>query len=368
MSSANIAAVIDLNEAVDPEDCGFDFDQFNLNNEVSNMESQMKDDRFVLNGLALRGQMTVIYAKPNAGKTLLVIWLLSRATRSGEIDGSTVYYINADDHHKGLIEKIKIANEAGFKMLAPGHLDFKTPMLEVILKDKIRKDTCDGVVVILDTVKKFTDLMNKSTSSKFFEVLRGFVSKGGTVILLAHVNKRRDEDKKVIFGGTSDLVDDADCAYTLDEISFDPQTLTKTVQFDNFKARGNVELKAAFSYSGDTVKNSYNDLMLSVKKLSEDDCFEADRVKAAQALTIANMEAIEAIKDILKSGTMIQSDIVEAAKDMGVSKRKILKALKDHDANNKSLPAESRYWKSTTTANKNSKEYTLQSCWEKLGD
>ncbi len=73
MSSANIAAVIDLNEAVDPEDCGFDFDQFNLNTEVSNMESQMKDDRFVLNGLALRGQMTVIYAKPNAGRKLC--WL-----------------------------------------------------------------------------------------------------------------------------------------------------------------------------------------------------------------------------------------------------------------------------------------------------
>ncbi len=340
--------------------CEYDLDKFVLNDEVAEMESKMQNDQFILEGLALQGQMTVIYAKPNAGKTLLVMYLLIDATKSGRIDGSKIYYINADDHYKGLIEKIKLANEAGFKMLAPGHLGFKTEKLQAIIKGMVKKDTCGGVVVILDTVKKFTDLMNKTTSSEFFEVLRGFVSKGGTAILLAHVNKKRDEDKKVIFGGTSDLVDDADCAYTLDEIAFDQLTLTKTVQFENFKARGNVVLKQAFQYSVNTAQNSYEDLMCSVKRLSDEDCSQADKAKAAKDKFNANIEAIETIREILAPGAMIQSDIVTAAQEMGVSRQKILKALKDHDASNDNFPEEFHCWSSTKTALKNRKEYTLK--------
>lgn len=353
------SAGIDPDDAVDPEDCGFDFSQFSLNDEVDEMEAKMKDDCFILQGIALQGQMTAIYAKHNTGKTLLVMHLLIESAESGKVDGSNVYYINADDHYKGLIEKTKLARDAGFNMLAPGHRDFKTSMLELIIKDRTKKDTCNGVVVVLDTAKKFTDLMNKTSSSEFFEVMRGFVSKGGTVILLAHVNKHRDDNKKVVYAGTSDLVDDADCAYTLDEVAFDSANFTQTVQFENFKSRGNVVLKQAFKYSK-AAQDSYVDRLRSVKRLSEADFSQIDELKAAKAKFIANTEAIEAITDVLKSGTMTQSDIIAAVKESaGISRNKVIKALNDHDTNNEDMPYGFQRWSSTTTAKKNKKEYTL---------
>ena len=44
----------------------------------------------------------MIYAKPNTGKTLLVIWMLIQAIKDKKIDGKNVHYINADDDYKGL--------------------------------------------------------------------------------------------------------------------------------------------------------------------------------------------------------------------------------------------------------------------------
>ena len=43
--------------------------------------------------------------------------------------------------------------------------------------------------------------------------------------MLAHTNKNRDSAGKVVFGGTSDIVDDVDCAFTLGSVdicSFSP--------------------------------------------------------------------------------------------------------------------------------------------------
>ena len=52
--------------------------------------------------------------------------------------------------------------------------------------------------------------MDKKLSSKFGRMMREFVSKGGTIIMLAHTNKNRYSNGKVIFSGTSDIVDDVD--------------------------------------------------------------------------------------------------------------------------------------------------------------
>ncbi len=348
--------MVSFEDGIDPSDCEVCFDQFILNDEVDKMEAQMQKDQFILNGIALLGQMTVIYAKPNAGKTLLILHLLINSTKSGAIDGKKVYYINADDHYKGLIEKTRIANEAGFMMLAPGHKDFKAAMLQEILKDMTIKNICHGVVVVLDTAKKFTDLMNKTLSSEFFETLRQFVSKNGTVILLAHVNKKRDEDKKVIYAGTADLVDDADCAYTLDEVAFDALTSMKTVQFENFKARGNVELKLIYQYCANPARTSYANLLDSVRRLTDEDCKRTEEEQAAKDLLAANSEAIEAIKEILGLGINTWTEIVNEAVAMGISKRKVIKALKDHTGESF---FKNQFWHVIRTGDKNRKEYIL---------
>jgi hypothetical protein len=305
---------------------------FSLNGSSQDMESQMLSDTFVLNRIAILGQATAIYAKPNTGKTLLVIWLLIEAINSGEIKGEDIYYINADDNYRGLVEKLKLAEKYGFQMLAPGHNDFESRYFLQYIKLMVEGDNVSGKVIILDTLKKFTNLMDKKTSSEFMRVGRGFVINGGTLILLAHTNKRRDEDKKVIFGGTSDIVDDVDCAYTLDQIEVNGTT--KKVLFENIKSRGDVAREAVYSYSIEEGQ-TYDDLLQSVRVQNNEDMAEARKQRDIDIKLEQNMDAINAITEALKQGITLKTELIEAShKESFMSKRKLTKVLEEHTGDN----------------------------------
>jgi hypothetical protein len=305
-------------------------DTFTMNGLAGEMEKQMLDDKFVLDRMAILGQSTAFYAKPSAGKTLLTIWLLIEAIKGGEIDGTDVFYINADDNHKGLVYKLKLAEKYGFKMLAPGYLKFKSDQLPMILEQMVTAGTVKKKVLVLDTVKKFTDLMSKTKSSAFSETVRKFVSHGGSVIMLAHVNKHRDGDNKVIYSGTADLVDDADCAYTLDIVLDDPETGMRTVKFENFKARGDVAHETFYQYDYRDGTPYYGRLE-SVTQIGEAERKEAEKCKRLEKTLERNRSAIDAISECLREGINQKTALIaEARERSGLSKRQIIKALGDH--------------------------------------
>ena len=104
----------------------FDLAKFSMNGQAATMEAQMLEDKFVLGRMAILGQSTIFYAKPNAGKTLLILWLLIQAIRKGEIRAQDVFYINADDTHKGLVFKLKLAEKHGFHTVSYTHLTLPT--------------------------------------------------------------------------------------------------------------------------------------------------------------------------------------------------------------------------------------------------
>ena len=79
------------------ESRAFPLDGNLINGSLAEMKAQMLRDVFVLDGIALLGQLTTIYAKPNAGKTLTTIFMLTESIKAGRIKGEDVYYINADD-------------------------------------------------------------------------------------------------------------------------------------------------------------------------------------------------------------------------------------------------------------------------------
>ena len=120
-------------------------------------------------------------------------------------------------------------------MLAPRHNGFESKDLADYIMLMINENSVKGKIIILDTLKKFVDLMDKKNSSIFMNVARAFSSHGGSLILLAHTNKHRDANGKVVAGGTSDIIDDADCSFTLDEVSC--VNGNKTVLFENEKLR-----------------------------------------------------------------------------------------------------------------------------------
>jgi hypothetical protein len=309
----------------------FDLTKFSLNGSSKTMREKMLSDVFVLPGIALLGNATVIYAAPNTGKTLLTLHLLIDGIKQGGVNGGDVFYINADDTYKGLIEKLELAEQHGFNMLAPGHHGFEAKQLPDYLNSMIASDNARGKVLILDTVKKFTSLMDKSLSTEFMKVTREFVSKGGTTIMLAHVNKHKDADGKSVHAGTTDIVDDGDCAYMLDVVSESEDI--KSVLFSNFKSRGDVASELGFTYS--TEKGlSYVERLQSVTPLDEQ-----QRVKARQAKAIADRiekdrSVIDAILECLNQSDVSKTDLVLSVhNESGISKAKLNKILSDYCGN-----------------------------------
>jgi hypothetical protein len=305
---------------------GIPLDRYTLLGRTEELEKQAVEQVPVLGCIALLGQATVIYARPNTGKTLIVLSLVVDAIRNGRVNPAYVYYVNMDDTGKGLVEKNKLADEYGFHMLADGHRGFEARTFRDSMEKMIEENTARGVIVILDTLKKFVNTMDKGKSSDFAKVIRRFAIKGGTVIALAHTNKNPNAAGKPVFSGTSDIVDDFDCAYTVDTVSEDPDTNQKVVEFSNFKRRGNVALSAAYSYALGA-ETPYDELLLSVQEYDE---FQLIPLKRAVE-TMSDSAVIEAIEECIRKGTDKKMELARtAAKNAGVSHKKVLKIIEKY--------------------------------------
>ena len=335
-----------------PEKEVFSFSQFSLNGKSAEMREKMLNDTFVLDNIAILGQATAIYAKPNTGKTLLVLWMLIESIKAKRVKGENVFYINADDTYKGLVTKLEIAERYGFQMIAPSHGGFETKQFQNYIRKMIDENTAHGKVIILDTVKKFTDLMDKKQATNFMKVGREFISSGGTLIMMAHTNKNRDQDGKVVFAGTSDVVDDCDCAFILDEVT--KTDFKKQVLFENFKSRGDVMRELSFSYSI-TEKQSYKDLIDSVQSVDVATIEQAKKEKVITAKVEKDAVAIEIITNAINQGHHKQPDLLSYAKNAGLSDAKCRKALKDYEGEKLSS---SSFWR-VVHGDKNSKTYYL---------
>ncbi|WP_298220751.1 AAA family ATPase [Halothiobacillus sp.] len=310
-----------LNEDSQP----FDLGRFSLNGSAESMRQKMLEEVFIMGEIAILGQLTAIYAKPNTGKTLITISLIIEAIKSGRINAGDVFYVNADDTFRGLVSKLELAELYGFNMLAPGENGFNTKHFAEYLKLMARQGTASGKIIVLDTLKKFTDLMDKTNASEFMTTARAFTQAGGSMVLLAHTNKNRDAEGKVIAGGTSDIIDDADCVYLLDEIGMIPGQ--KTVLFENLKARGDVAKKAAYSYSVERGL-SYRQLVDSVESLDDQTVQKAAQERDQQEARLRDQPAIEALSEAIRLGFVSRTVLLDEAKNhCGLSRPRLAKVL-----------------------------------------
>ena len=303
--------------------------QYSITGQSKNLRKQMLDDQFVLKDMAIMGQWTTIYGAPNSGKTLITNWLLRESILSESIDGELVFYINADDNYRGLVEKIELAENWGMHMIAPHHKHFTVDQGPELLAEMADDGSARGAVVILDTLKKFTDLMDKRVASQFGVAARGFVSAGGTLIALAHTNKHAGADGKSIYSGTSDIVDDSDCCFIIDKISVDERfdAKTHTIEYTNIKARGDVSSKVGFTYEK-SPGQEYTALLDSVKRVDEH-CLKEIKGKAKiQAALEEDAEIIQIILALIKDGTFTKAKIIKDAHEIsGESTARVKKVL-----------------------------------------
>jgi hypothetical protein len=280
-----------------------------MNGRSAEMRQQMLDDKYVLDRIAILGQWTTFYAAPNTGKTLLTIWMLVQQVKAGEIDGSKIHYVNADDHYKGSVEKLELLEPHKINVLIPNQNNFDTDKLTRLIGQLTKDNEAMGQVIILDTLKKFTDLMDKKAATAFGKLARSFVGSGGTIITLAHTNKNRNDEGKRVFGGTSDILDDCDCSYVIDGGGPDGHNKYRAI-FDNNKARGDVAQKVAFQYSkldGCT----YEQLLNSIVRLGKDEAKAVDKENQLHKDIRVDQATVDAILEALDGREMLTKDILD---------------------------------------------------------
>jgi len=165
------------------------------------------DAKFAWRRLIPEGHMIAICSKANGGKTTLMVHIAGDMAK----DGYRVIYINADASASDIKEYKHHAMEYGYTLINPDLTNGTADrVIEELKFASTSQSDCSKVVIVLDTLKKFGDMMNKSKSKQFNSLLRTLTAKGITVICLAHTNKHDDKDGKPIFEGTGDLRNDFD--------------------------------------------------------------------------------------------------------------------------------------------------------------
>jgi hypothetical protein len=270
---------------------------FSLRDDSDELERLVQHQDPVLGEVVLRGQATVWYAKPNTGKTLICIALIRKAVQEGKLWGARTYYIAADDTAAGAFEKINLTKPYDVHVLVPGFKGFDAKKLGALMSDMVRTGRAENRFIILDTLKKSVSLMDKGESSKFAELVRQFVMAGGTFLGLAHTNKRSDKDGRPIYAGTSDVLDDFDCGYTIMEMPQRSMVGERVVQFDCIKSRGNVAQQVAYAYK-DGGSVSYAEKIESVRVLDDAELVSARRESEAEH----DADLIAVVEDVIRDG------------------------------------------------------------------
>jgi phage/plasmid primase-like uncharacterized protein len=275
-------------------------------------KAMLTDPEWVYRDLLVQGHVVAIIAEPNGGKTTIM------AHVAGEIaDRYEVFYVNADTAGSDAKAWLAHAEAHGYTMLLPdmkAGLSMDDVVQQLIKMNEVEADY-SGIVFVFDTLKKMTEVINKSKARALYQVLRGLSAKGMTVVLLGHTNKYYDDNGRPIYEGTADLRADID-----ELIYFIPQKHTDgsmTVSSEPDKRRADVK-PITFQIDADrTVKRlgEYIDTMGAKKA-------EMDREK--------DEIVIEAITDALRAGKSKQTEIGAHCKEAGIGLRSVTRALKKY--------------------------------------
>ena len=312
-----------LIEPVPPEAVSSPLAPYSLRGKAQDFLDNVVMPQPLLGTICYSGQATVWYAPPNAGKTLLVMSLLNEAVQEKRVQPENVFYINADDSSAGFATKMELMDELAVHTLAPGHKGFETSELIKLLKRMAETATAKGVFIIVDTLKKFVDLMHKAHASEFGDACRRFVMAGGSILALAHTNKNASVKGRLVYAGTADLIQDFDAVYVMTPAEDAPDSTDRLVGVRAEKRRGCGAEECGFRYTREN-DISYAQRMLSVQMLdaSWESAFERDEAEQAEA------KVVEAIKDVIRQGVNQKMKLSKTvAKRLNVSARQVVRII-----------------------------------------
>ena len=272
----------------------------------------LEDAEFIVPNFLIGSHIAVIAAQPGKGKTTIAMYEAINMVKAGY----RVMYVNMDCGAADVKHWHQLATQGGFKMITPhfngaeGIKRWKHGLAEMVNGGK----DLHGLVVVVDTLKKVSDMLNKAQVRATFGLLRALTAKGATVLCLAHCNKHRDNDGGLVFEGTGDVMSDCDDMLYLDS---DKDALgvrtVSTIPTD--KVRGIFHPRSWQILADRTVKplDEYQDVTAKVRAKTQ---LEQDAA------------TIEVITQGIRSGHHLRSKLQQHCKGEGISKRTFDRVIK----------------------------------------
>jgi hypothetical protein len=277
------------------------------------MVDKVESTEIIWRKALVKGHVNLWVAPSNGGKTLLA----SLAARELSDIGYKVYYMQEDAAVGDLKEMQQQAEEHEYRLVSSVLGETNTD--EIL--DDLRKWTNSDInlseyVLIFDTLKKFSEVMNKDRSKQFFKLMRTLTVRGATVLLLGHSNKNLTNDGKLIFEGVGDNRNDVDeLMYIHSLVSDSSNRITFTITPD--KVRSKVE-KVSFTYDKDT--REVNPLDSAVDLMSE---LQIQQLQERDAGIIANI-----INEIMYSEQQVTILANKVSQAMGIGDKKVRACIK----------------------------------------
>lgn len=292
---------------------------------------EIEDSVSIWNDTIFHQKLHVWIAPPNGGKTTIA----TAAARGLVNQGFEVVYINLDAGAADLKYYQAAASKDGYSLIAPlaqgSSEDDCVCLIEALSHDA----DLSSVVVFLDTLKKFTDVISKHQSKGLYKKLRAITVRGGTVIALGHTNKYKDSDGQLVYEGTGDLKSDFDIMMYLYP-SKESGRLIVSTEFQKERAKVKPH---TFSIDEDRVVSL------------EGEYINAREIENQRRREEEDLEIVNFIRSLLAERPVNQSEVIGACKESGVGSAKpvtrILKAYRD------------RYWSCERSDQNNELRFSL---------
>jgi predicted ATP-dependent serine protease len=282
------------------------FDRFQM---TKQRREELKNMKYVINGLIVENYHTYLMGNAGAGKTTIMLHLCFEMVEKGYkiiyfyLDGA----LNTASKVGAEIERLNIEND--FKLLVDGTMNDYKEILQSFISTKTR---LDKTVFVLDTFKFLSaDINHKNANKDAMHLIKEVCKLGATFVSLGHTNK-----DGVKFSGTAEIEQDSDGVLKIDGYE-DNTTTTSTIKKGG-RCRYEVKEVSYKFERGD---------VLSVTKL--DDVFDAESKIKELELLEKDKYLISEVKRVLRlNPNMLQKDIIQEVNEATAeSKNKIIKIL-----------------------------------------
>ena len=262
--------------------------------------------------------LSVWCAKANGGKTTIAKFAAAELAHMGYI----VLFFQEDASAGDLPALHQHAKENSYTLLN-STLAGSAPDEQIKVLRGLVRDGADlsSFVMIFDTLKKYADLMSKGGSRAFFQLMRAVTQRGGTVVLLGHVNKHKSTEGKLVFEGVGDVRNDVDEMIYIDATEKDAAGMV-TINMKPDKVRCAVR---EVTFTLDTTTMELRPL---------DEVVDVGAILEAQRRRQADAPLIDQISKVLSDGGLCHTELVErVAKDYNRQRQAVRDTLNRYCSN-----------------------------------